>query len=320
MTLTVTGDDTGGAYSPIDSLVPAECGPLPHVHHREYEAFWVLEGELEICVGEHHFTVGPGSFVHLPKGILHSCQNPGPGSARFLTWMVPAGGESCYRVEHAHAPAAARREHRMKRTTTLILILILAVLTGAGSLGGALAQGEASPTPAAGVSFTFPDADQVPAGMVIISDGERTLDDVASGFGDPVGTILRFDEWGWEGNTIRAFHIAEEDAADSQELDGIYISVHQFGSPEFAAEALDYSMTEHLLDPAIEEVEGPEFGSVSRTFVGDMAYGTEITFYVQEGPLLIRLSASSPEGDPTTAATELMQAILESQPATPVAG
>lgn len=79
------------------------------------------------------------------------------------------------------------------------------------------------------------------------------------------------------------------------------------------------AVEEHLLDPALEEVSGIELGDSSRVLVGDMVYGTEITLYVQHGAQVIRLSASSPEGDPTAEATRLMQAMLDDQTATPVA-
>jgi hypothetical protein len=44
-------------------------------------------------VGENRFRAGAGSFVHLPRGVLHSYQNVGTAPARFLTLMVPAGLE-----------------------------------------------------------------------------------------------------------------------------------------------------------------------------------------------------------------------------------
>ena len=96
MTFKASGEDTGGAYSLADSAVPPQGGPPPHIHHREDEAFWVLEGELEVSVGESRFRVGAGSFVHLPKGVLHSYQNVGTAPARFLTLMVPAGLEKFF--------------------------------------------------------------------------------------------------------------------------------------------------------------------------------------------------------------------------------
>ena len=93
MTFKASGEDTGGAYSLTDSMVPPQGDPPPHIHHREDEAFRVLEGELEVLVGENKFKAGAGSFVHLPKGVLQSYQNVGTGPARLLTLMVPAGLE-----------------------------------------------------------------------------------------------------------------------------------------------------------------------------------------------------------------------------------
>jgi quercetin dioxygenase-like cupin family protein len=97
MTFKATGEDTGGAYSLTDSVVPPGGGPPPHVHHWEDEAFWVLEGELEVLVGEASFLAAAGSFVHLPKGVRHSYENVGPEPARFLTLIVPAGLEKFFK-------------------------------------------------------------------------------------------------------------------------------------------------------------------------------------------------------------------------------
>ncbi len=72
MTFVASGEDTGGAYSLTDSTVPLQGSPPPHVHHRKDEAFWVLEGELEVFVGENRFEEGTGSSVHLQEGVLHS--------------------------------------------------------------------------------------------------------------------------------------------------------------------------------------------------------------------------------------------------------
>ncbi len=96
VTFKASGEDTGGAYALTDSLVPPGGGPPPHLHHREDEAFWVLEGELEVTVGEATFGAGAGSFVHLPKGVPHAYRNVGAGPARFLTLMVPAGLEGFF--------------------------------------------------------------------------------------------------------------------------------------------------------------------------------------------------------------------------------
>jgi hypothetical protein len=46
MTIKATAESTGGAYGLVESLVAPVFSPPLHVHHREDEAFWVLDGEL----------------------------------------------------------------------------------------------------------------------------------------------------------------------------------------------------------------------------------------------------------------------------------
>lgn len=90
-------EETGGRYALTDSLVPPGGEAPRHTHEREDEAFWVLEGELEILVGEDRFLAGPGAFAHLPRGVPHAYRNAGDSDARFLTLMVPAGLERFFK-------------------------------------------------------------------------------------------------------------------------------------------------------------------------------------------------------------------------------
>jgi quercetin dioxygenase-like cupin family protein len=96
MTFVISGEDTGGGYALTDSTVPPRGEAPPHIHHREDEAFWVIEGELEIMVGEDTFEASAGSFVHLPRGVIHTYKNVGAAPARFLSLMVPAGLEKFF--------------------------------------------------------------------------------------------------------------------------------------------------------------------------------------------------------------------------------
>lgn len=91
ITFKATGEDTGGAYALFDSLVLPGGGPPPHIHHREAESFYVLEGEFEFLAGDRWIKAAPGSFVHVPKGSLHTLKNAGDRVGRLLTFVVPAG-------------------------------------------------------------------------------------------------------------------------------------------------------------------------------------------------------------------------------------
>jgi mannose-6-phosphate isomerase-like protein (cupin superfamily) len=79
-------------------LAPGDTGPDPHVHHDHVDSFFVLEGELEWRVGpglEPH-RGGPGTFVLVPRDVLHTFRNPGPGEARFLNLHAPGLGFERY--------------------------------------------------------------------------------------------------------------------------------------------------------------------------------------------------------------------------------
>jgi quercetin dioxygenase-like cupin family protein len=91
ITLKATSASTGGAYALFDSLVLPGGGPPPHIHTREDESFYVLEGEFEFLAGDHWIQATPGSFVHVPKGSLHTLKNTGESIGRLLTLVVPAG-------------------------------------------------------------------------------------------------------------------------------------------------------------------------------------------------------------------------------------
>ena len=90
------GNDTGGAYALVEALVPPGNGPPTHIHSREDEAFYVLEGELLFHVDGHSFTATSGAWVTLARGSWHSFQNTGSQPARMLIVVTPAGLENFF--------------------------------------------------------------------------------------------------------------------------------------------------------------------------------------------------------------------------------
>lgn len=91
------GGDTHGAYTLIEVTGnPGLPGPPPHVHHNEDEAFYVLEGEVELTVEGAVSTAGPGSFVNLPRGTAHAFRNAGEKAVRLLALITPAGLENFF--------------------------------------------------------------------------------------------------------------------------------------------------------------------------------------------------------------------------------
>lgn len=89
--LLATAADTGGSYSLIEiALQPGGFGPAPHVHREEDESFYVLEGELDLRVGDVSVRGTPGAFVFVPRGTAHSFANVGSTIGRLLAAHLPA--------------------------------------------------------------------------------------------------------------------------------------------------------------------------------------------------------------------------------------
>src|SRR5437867_34734 len=95
-TFLVTGAQTDGAYLVVETIVPPEGGPPPHIHHREQEAYYILEGTLDVTLGDKAFRASAGDFVQIPRGTVHAFRNTGRGAARILVLCVPAGLEKYF--------------------------------------------------------------------------------------------------------------------------------------------------------------------------------------------------------------------------------
>jgi len=67
---------------------PGHHGPKLHTHPVD-QIYFVLDGSLEIQVGNKKMTAGPRSLVVLPAGTLHANFNPGPGVERHIALLVP---------------------------------------------------------------------------------------------------------------------------------------------------------------------------------------------------------------------------------------
>lgn len=87
------GSQTGGAFALMEQKVPPGHGPRKHVHRREEESFYILEGEFGFEVGDQQFVAGPGTFVLGPRDIPHRFWNAGSTEGRFLLIISPPGLE-----------------------------------------------------------------------------------------------------------------------------------------------------------------------------------------------------------------------------------
>ncbi|WP_028922626.1 quercetin 2,3-dioxygenase [Pseudonocardia acaciae] len=92
-TIKATAASTGGAFGLVEVSVPPGSGPPPHVHTREDESFYLLDGVLEVAAGGQVSLLRPGDFAFLPRGVPHWFTNPGVAAARALILVTPGGFE-----------------------------------------------------------------------------------------------------------------------------------------------------------------------------------------------------------------------------------
>lgn len=100
LTIKAAGQDTGGAYAVIQEASPPAGGPPLHLHHREDEAFYVLEGEYEIQYGNEKIQATTGSFIFAPREIQHTFRNVSAGPGKVLIIVTPAGIEKFFEELH----------------------------------------------------------------------------------------------------------------------------------------------------------------------------------------------------------------------------
>jgi len=95
-----TGDETDGRFATWEALVPPGGGPPPHVHSREEESFYVLEGEVTFRYGapgaEQTLVAGAGMFAAMPIGVPHSFKNEAATTAKMILSVAPAGLEQMF--------------------------------------------------------------------------------------------------------------------------------------------------------------------------------------------------------------------------------
>ena len=97
------GTRTGGQVVLGEArLPPRSAGPSLHVHTREDEAVYVIEGVLTVRVGERTFEAAAGHLVWLPRGEPHTFANVGDAPVRAFGVTTPAGLEGMFEEQAAY--------------------------------------------------------------------------------------------------------------------------------------------------------------------------------------------------------------------------
>ena len=102
-----SSEHTGGAFAVLEYRMAAHTpGPPPHLHRRTDEAFHVLEGELTFHLEDRSMEAGPGDFVLVPRGVVHTFENAGSSEARFLEVAAPGSFVGYFEELLAAVPAS----------------------------------------------------------------------------------------------------------------------------------------------------------------------------------------------------------------------
>ena len=75
MTFKATAEDTDGALGLVEGLHAPGTGAPAHIHHNEDEFFYVIDGEVEVTIGDQKVQGKAGSFVFAPRGPPASCRS-----------------------------------------------------------------------------------------------------------------------------------------------------------------------------------------------------------------------------------------------------
>lgn len=97
VTFKAVGADTNGHLGLFENVIqPGGTAPILHIHRQMEEMFYVLEGEVEIKVGNQTVQGQPGAFVLVPRGTPHTFANRATKPAKLLIMFCPAGEREKY--------------------------------------------------------------------------------------------------------------------------------------------------------------------------------------------------------------------------------
>jgi quercetin dioxygenase-like cupin family protein len=95
-TYLLTGEQTGGGCFLCEAYVLPGNGTPPHVHSREDETFYVVEGEFEFLVDGAPVRLKAGEHLFARRDVPHNFRNVGPEPGKMIITATPAGLEDFF--------------------------------------------------------------------------------------------------------------------------------------------------------------------------------------------------------------------------------
>jgi mannose-6-phosphate isomerase-like protein (cupin superfamily) len=106
MHVQLSAEQTDGHMTLIYNRMEAfHRGPLPHIHTGHDEAFFVIEGSLELRLGDVVRTAGVGETAFAGRGLAHGFANPNASPAVYLLMLTPSGYEDYFEKVARHFAA-----------------------------------------------------------------------------------------------------------------------------------------------------------------------------------------------------------------------
>ncbi|MFN8663064.1 MAG: hypothetical protein U0075_14335, partial [Thermomicrobiales bacterium] len=161
----------------------------------------------------------------------------------------------------------------------------------------------------------LPTQDQVPEGLVLADEAERSKQAVADALGGTDEAYVLLDDWGWSGNAFREFVLPQDAAPGPGGTTFLNVSVHRFADADSAAKATTYFADYVVNNQGLLDAEAPAVGDSARLLQG-APDGVPLTIlYIQDGPIMYRIggSSSNADSDPTADVVAVAQAIIPGQ-------
>jgi uncharacterized cupin superfamily protein len=89
ITIKISRKQSLGSYFVFECLSPPGFGVPSHVHEREDELVYVIEGEYSVLIGNQKLKANPGDYIFFPRNVVHAFQNTGIKAGRLLFTVVP---------------------------------------------------------------------------------------------------------------------------------------------------------------------------------------------------------------------------------------
>jgi len=104
LTFLATGEETRGQFALMEQRASKGNVPPRHIHHREDETFYIVEGEMTFLVGDQTIKATPGTMVFAPRDIPHSFTIDSE-QVRLIVMVTPAGAEKFFKECSVPAPS-----------------------------------------------------------------------------------------------------------------------------------------------------------------------------------------------------------------------